>query len=108
MEKNPMCRPYTRPYQTTCGMNRSKSDCMQPRTMQQNRTTNESNCVSTRNRRIFGTEMYEHIDQMAPAMAYVPCQQFNNTYDLCYALSVGTIFPELCKPFCGKRGVRKC
>ncbi|MBP7906433.1 MAG: spore coat associated protein CotJA, partial [Blautia sp.] len=24
-----------------------------------------------------------------------------------YALSVGTIFPQLCKPFCGKRGIRR-
>ena len=25
-------------------------------------------------------------------------------YDLGYALKVGTVFPQLCKPFCGKRG----
>ena len=52
-------------------------------------------------------EMYEHADHMEPAMAYVPCQEFTNTYDLCYALNVGTIFPQLCKPFCGKRGARR-
>lgn len=40
------------------------------------------------------------------AMAYVPWQRFGQTYDLCKALSAGTIFPELNKPFCGKRG--KC
>ncbi|HIY02554.1 MAG TPA: spore coat associated protein CotJA [Candidatus Blautia faecipullorum] len=51
--------------------------------------------------------MYEHVDHMEPAMAYVPCQKFTDTYDLCYALSVGTIFPQLCRPFCGKRGVRR-
>ncbi|HJB16690.1 MAG TPA: spore coat associated protein CotJA [Candidatus Blautia excrementipullorum] len=51
--------------------------------------------------------MYEHVDHMEPAMAYVPCQEFTNTYDLCYALTVGTIFPQMCKPFCGKRGVRR-
>lgn len=38
------------------------------------------------------------------AMAYVPWQSFNNTYEPCKALHTGTIFPELCKPFCGKRG----
>lgn len=38
------------------------------------------------------------------AMAYVPWQTFHHTFDLCKALHVGTIFPELCKPFCGKRG----
>ena len=52
-------------------------------------------------------EMYGHVDHMEPAMAYVPCQKFTDTYDLSYALNVGTIFPQLCKPFCGKRGVRK-
>lgn len=40
----------------------------------------------------------------ALAMAYVPWQQFNQTYDLKKALCVGTIFPELDKPFLGKRG----
>lgn len=39
------------------------------------------------------------------AMAYVPWQPFGNTYEPCKALQLGTIFPELCKPFCGKRGV---
>ncbi len=38
------------------------------------------------------------------AMAYVPWQRFGQTYDLAKALSVGTVFPELNKPFCGKRG----
>ena len=40
------------------------------------------------------------------AMAYVPIQTFQSTYDLNCALEVGTIFPELHKPFCGKRCVR--
>lgn len=48
--------------------------------------------------------MYEHLLHLPLAMAYVPCQKFTNTYDICYALNAGTIFPELCKPFCGKRG----
>lgn len=39
-----------------------------------------------------------------PAMGYVPDQIFCKTYDLCKALKVGTIFPELHKPFCGKGG----
>ena len=30
-----------------------------------------------------------------------------NCVPLQYALNVGTIFPQLCKPFCGKRGVRR-
>ncbi|MGI6011682.1 MAG: spore coat associated protein CotJA [Ruminococcus sp.] len=51
--------------------------------------------------------MYRHVDQMIPAMAYVPMQEFNTTFDSCRALKMGTVFPELCKPFCGKRGVRR-
>lgn len=42
---------------------------------------------------------------MPLAMAYVPWQSFHHTFDLCRAFQEGTIFPELCKPFCGKRGV---
>ena len=38
-------------------------------------------------------------------MAYVSGQNFINTFHLQKALQVGTIFPELCMPFCGKRGV---
>lgn len=38
------------------------------------------------------------------AMAYVPWQHFSETYDLCKALQVGTIFPDLNLPFCGRRG----
>ena len=46
--------------------------------------------------------------QMQPlAMAYVPWQRFGQTYELSKALCAGTIFPELDKPFCGKRGCCK-
>lgn len=38
------------------------------------------------------------------AMAYVPWQHWDTTYDLEKALRVGTIFPELNKPFVGRRG----
>jgi hypothetical protein len=37
-------------------------------------------------------------------MAYVPWQQFTSTYEPQKALMVGTIFPELDKPFTGKSG----
>lgn len=49
--------------------------------------------------------IYAHADHLPLTMAYVPCQNFTNTFHLGKALYVGTIFPELCKPFCGKRGV---
>lgn len=44
---------------------------------------------------------------LALAIAYVPWQRWNQTYDLEKALQCGTIFPELDKPFLGKRGVRR-
>ncbi|MBW7572524.1 spore coat associated protein CotJA [Caproiciproducens faecalis] len=41
------------------------------------------------------------------AMAYVPFQQFGTVYEPEMGLRSGTIFPELDKPFLGKRGVMK-
>lgn len=37
------------------------------------------------------------------AMAYVPWQHFTNSYEPQKALSIGTIFPELDKPFLGRK-----
>jgi len=48
----------------------------------------------------------ENISTYPIAMAYVPMQTFQTTFDLNRSLEVGTIFPELHKPFCGKRCVR--
>lgn len=42
---------------------------------------------------------------MALAMAYVPWQYFDTVFEVDKALECGTIFPELSKPFFGKRGV---
>lgn len=51
------------------------------------------------------TEGYcSDLERMPIAMAYVPWQRFERTYDLNQALQVGTIFPELNKPFTGKGG----
>lgn len=41
-------------------------------------------------------EMYSHLQHLEPAMAYVPCQKFTGIFELPYALSVGTVFPQLC------------
>lgn len=38
------------------------------------------------------------------AMAYVPWQHFNNVYEPDKAILCGTIFPELNKPFYGRKG----
>ncbi len=43
-------------------------------------------------------------DKYALAMGYVPWQEFTKTYDnLEEAYKVGSIFPELTKPFSGRR-----
>lgn len=42
------------------------------------------------------------------AMAYVPMQSFQQPFELCKALQMGTIFPDLCLPFCGKGKGGKC
>lgn len=42
----------------------------------------------------------------AIAMAYVPWQQFGCTYEPMQGLHAGTIFPELEKPFYGRKGMR--
>ena len=51
--------------------------------------------------------MYEtNIDRFPVAMAYVPWQKFDKMYDdLEKAYRIGTIFPELDKPFTGRRCV---
>ncbi len=49
-------------------------------------------------------EQEKPLDQYEVAMAYVPWQEFTKTYDnLEEAFHVGTIFPELTKPFSGRR-----
>lgn len=46
----------------------------------------------------------DDFDRFPVAMAYVPWQRLTNIYeDLDEALEVGTIFPELNKPFEGRR-----
>ena len=59
------------------------------------------------------TERYEdcrktrdELRGMPIAMAYVPWQEFSCTYEPMQALHAGTIFPELDKPFYGRRGMQ--
>lgn len=47
------------------------------------------------------------LSNMPIAMAYVPWQHFDTVYEVDKALGCGTIFPELYKPFLGKRGVHR-
>lgn len=54
------------------------------------------------------TEPERMRNEFALAMAYVPWQHFGNVYEPDKALFVGTIFPELDKPFLAEgRGCRR-
>lgn len=49
----------------------------------------------------------DYFDQFPIAMAYVPWQQLTNVFEnLEEAFKTGTIFPELEKPFKGRRCVK--
>ena len=49
----------------------------------------------------------EYLDRYPIAMAYVPWQHFTSIYEnLEEAFQAGTIFPELNKPFYGRKGMR--
>ncbi len=48
---------------------------------------------------------YSCLDGHLPAaMGYVPYQKWSTPFELARGLQMGTIFPDLCKPFCGKGG----
>lgn len=53
-----------------------------------------------------GPRIGEKIDGLPLGMAYVPMQHYDQMFELGRGLKEGTIFPELCLPFCGKR--RNC
>ncbi len=111
MEIYQTSRSCGRPYNATCGMAREmmgNQPCL-CRPAPRNQRTPATPCSSCRmpSASSGDSEMYAHVDEMQIAMAYVPCQKFSTTYDLNYALNVGTVFPDLCKPFCGKRGGRR-
>ena len=106
MENYQISWPCGRPYNATCGMAREMTGNQTGfyRCAQRSPSSSPSPSCTT----VSGnSEMYSRIEHLPIAMAYVPCQKFSTTYDLNYALRVGTVFPELCKPFCGKRGVRR-
>lgn len=114
MDRFQMNRSGCRPYQYTCGMNSGmagRNDCSSS-DMANHGSQNGNHCNSMK-QNMPGTgnradqEMYSHLKHLVPAMAYVPCQEFAPTFELKKALQVGTIFPELCKPFCGRRGGRR-
>ena len=71
----------------------------------QNPNMHEKVCMS--NHTCTHNHMPFYPDHFPVAMAYVPWQKFGRTYDLDQALEIGTIFPELNKPFHGKGGCCK-
>nr|WP_294665238.1 spore coat associated protein CotJA [uncultured Blautia sp.] len=110
MENYQMSRSGCRPYNRTCGMMTSSpaSSPSMRRGPSDSISSGERSCsCNTTFDSSKNDGMYECLRQLAPTMAYVPYQRFTSAYDLNYALSVGTIFPQLCKPFCGKRGGRR-
>ena len=49
----------------------------------------------------------EYFDRFPVAMAYVPWQHLTKLYeDLEKAYHIGTVFPELTKPFTGRRCIK--
>ena len=70
------------------------------------------NCESCGNARMMhqqadcGNSMHDELRGMPLAMGYVPWQNFGCTYEAMEGLQAGTIFPELEKPFYGRRGMR--
>ena len=80
-----------------CRMNRNT--CHRPLCAGSQNICRRSGCPAD------STDVYSHLEDHLPiAMGYVPVQKWSHPFDLCKALQMGTIFPELCKPFCGKGG----
>ncbi|MDY3250844.1 MAG: spore coat associated protein CotJA [Candidatus Choladocola sp.] len=52
--------------------------------------------------------VYKHLEESGVplAMGYVPFQRWDGLFSPERGLRFGTMFPELCKPFCGKGGKR--
>ncbi|MGN0383280.1 MAG: spore coat associated protein CotJA [Eubacterium sp.] len=74
---------------------------------------NTSNCVSScrpcSRGYMYGDKLSQQYsspceanDSMAIGMAYVPWQQWSNVYEIEKGFCIGTIFPDLNKPFLGR------
>ena len=93
----------------TCGtprMERSCDSCGTPR-MERNcdscgTSRMERNCDDCEDCR----QKRDELRGLPLAMAYVPWQEFGCTYEPMQGMHTGTIFPELDKPFYGRRGMR--
>lgn len=87
-----------------------ESYCMNQRN-QSNRKMYNTNTVCKTNTCVKNTDCMLSdlgLSHLPLAMGYVPYQEMKNMYDCSKGLEMGTMFPELCKPFCGTGGNRKC
>ena len=107
MERNSSMRPCCRPYQRTCGMMNQTPMPIHSDDFKNNFCSNtpafKKSCPIPESSENI-CEMFQHLQHLPVTMAYVPDQQMASVYEPGYALQAGTIFPQLCKPFCGKRG----
>lgn len=92
-------------YRMNYGVSRSCNCKTKPREMPAQNSCMQRTAPNCCCDKIEDMGIYAHADHLPLAMAYVSCQNFTNTFHLQKALQMGTIFPELCMPFCGKRGV---
>lgn len=102
MDRSHMNGSFSRPYQSTCGMQFDHPGHREMNQKEFKSSRENIDCSSS------AVSRYEILKPLSLAMAYVPKQRFYKTFDHSTALDSGTIFPELCKPFCGKRGVKRC
>lgn len=93
--------------------NRYVHNQMMPRTQNScdacGNTRMNSGCVNTRAMNLCddcGNARRDELRGMPLAMGYVPWQNFGCTFEPMEGLHAGTIFPELEKPFYGRRGMR--
>lgn len=86
--------PRTQPNCEMCGNTRAVNGCDACGNTRSG--NNREDCKRTR----------DELKGMPLAMGYVPWQIFECTYEPAQGLHAGTIFPELDKPFYGRRGYR--
>lgn len=66
--------------------------------------SSKESCSFSGNAKAFEGTMnipYKYHDNQVVAMAYVPWQHWDTPYEPCKALAIGTIFPDLNRPFEG-------
>ena len=103
MPRNQM---HTRNMNCNCDMS---EPCVQPRMKESCNMKEACDDGCDRNRSLCEDDYSRGRDMLYGiplAMGYVPWQKFECTYEPAQALKAGTIFPELDKPFYGRRGVR--